>query len=258
MGGVGLVKLSRDGGLGSQLNEVAQLHSLPVRYEYKVERQPKVPQNFLSPLFQQMSDLEHEESQAGPSTPIDISEHASSSLDESVPVKRGRGRPRKQIAATPAPTVIAPSITSAGPQQPEQQPEEQQIEETPKKGRGRPRNAPLFSVTTTSNTVHIPDYIAKRIKVFPIIPSVDEWFGERLTQDQQSMYQQLMKARFTSTEKYPVDFEILWRTLRYSQKHVAAELLLGRFVRNVDFISLSRHTSVCNTSLSSKYITVTS
>ena len=68
-------------------------------------------------------------------------------------------------------------------------------------------------------------------------PTLSEWLDARLTKRQKVLYEKLMEARFTSTCRFPVDFEDLWPIL-YSRKDTAKDTLEKLYEVNVEYILL--------------------
>lgn len=72
-------------------------------------------------------------------------------------------------------------------------------------------------------------------------PTLSEWLDTRLTKRHKDLYEKLMEARFTSTCRFPVDFEDLWPIL-YSRKDTAKDTLEKLYEVNVEYILLQPKT----------------
>jgi phage anti-repressor protein len=88
-----------------------------------------------------------------------------------------------------------------------------------------------------SGPTALPERVQRRVEDASA-PSIDEWLADHLSDRYLHLYKELMQARYTSQEKYPVEFISLATVLGYKSMESPREQLLRRYGEGVDYISL--------------------
>src|SRR4051812_13118415 len=71
-----------------------------------------------------------------------------------------------------------------------------------------------------------------------VLPTIDEFLSTNLSEEHQSIYVLLLKERYSSTEKFPVNFDILVNSLGYTRKDSAKDILIKNFKADIEYVLL--------------------
>ena len=92
------------------------------------------------------------------------------------------------------------------------------------------------SVVNEGRGIMIPEHVQEKVSQLWNAPSIAEWLTERLTAKEKQMYTNLMAARYSTSDAFPVNFEDLWRMIGYSTKQKAKDALIHSFKEGSDFL----------------------
>lgn len=88
----------------------------------------------------------------------------------------------------------------------------------------------IVAVASGSSSSHFKSLMAR-----PFLPVLDNFLQERLTEEEQRMYQTLMVLRYATDEPFPVAFDPLWNTLQYTRRDNAIATLKQHFNKDTDY-----------------------
>lgn len=93
-------------------------------------------------------------------------------------------------------------------------------------------------MTTKSlkDSLNIPHHITMKAETCSELPTLREYIHERLNSDFSKLFDDLLVLRFSTTEKYPVDFDNLWEELEYTRKDSAKDILIQNYSENIEYV----------------------
>ena len=97
------------------------------------------------------------------------------------------------------------------------------------------------SFTSGGEGLVIPEHIQDKVSELWNAPTIDEWLADHLSQSHKQMYMQILQARYSTAEKFPIDFDDLVRYLGYTKKHHPTDHLKSQFIEGEDWILLPKN-----------------
>ena len=95
--------------------------------------------------------------------------------------------------------------------------------------------------TCPTETFKVPVHIEEKVRELWKAPGIDDWLTDHLSKSHKEMYIQILQARYSTVEKFPINFDDLVKYLGYTKKHHPTDHLKSQFTEGEDWILLPKN-----------------
>ena len=91
-----------------------------------------------------------------------------------------------------------------------------------------------------TQTIQIPEHITTMLNNSIKLPMFQDFVKDSLSEDNADMFNLFMQLRLTQTDKFCVDFDLLWKSLEFTRKDNAKALLIKILNQDSDYLLLRK------------------